>query len=98
MPEYIKNDKYFAALANNIIRRYGPIDWSLTGPKVDGRDISLRFMYPPIIGIDDEIDRLNDPKKDTKVLCLSVEDIESILETTTNTEIEAKLRAALQEK
>ena len=71
---------FFQALANKITRtsKSGKIEWTSSGPVVDGMNVSYQFMYPPIYGIDEEIERLNNPKNDAHVVVLTVAEIEFI--------------------
>ena len=81
IPDYMKtshDQRFFQALANHITRTSGEIEWTTSGPVVDGVNISYQFMYPPIYGVDEEIEKLNNPKKDRKFITLTVEEIEFI--------------------
>lgn len=100
IPDYMKtshDQRFFQALANHITRTSGEIEWTTSGPVVDGVNISYQFMYPPIYGVDEEIEKLNNPKKDRKFITLTVEEIEFIQSKIkgSNGDIEKKLNECI---
>lgn len=100
IPDYMKassDQGFYQATANNITRRYGTIEWTAAGPVVNGLNISNQFMYPPIYGITEYIERLNNPKMDTKIAVLTVGEIEYIQQLIEGLypELEQKLKDSL---
>lgn len=63
LPDYMLNNHdtpWFQALANNIERKNkSKIEWTASGPMLNGISISYQFMYPPIFHVQMFIDKLN---------------------------------------
>lgn len=75
IPERLTNGitgDWHQAVANHIERTSGnKIEWGPSGPMMDGMNISLQFMYPPHFGIQQCIDKLNDPMEDGMTVFLT---------------------------
>lgn len=86
LPEHMKHGPYaewYQAIVNQHERRGDKIVWNESGPNIDYgngtlMNISIEFMYPPMFNLQEDIDRLNDPSQDRKVVTLTVAQITEI--------------------